>query len=150
MKRQFDKGPGVTVQIERIQGAIAASRLSLSDSFICLDDDPAILDWLTLYAKGIHAPFLLPISGTSFQREALAAMQQIPFGQTVSYGELAQFCGRPKAARAIGGACHYNPFPLFIPCHRVLQADGSLGGFAFSLEIKRRLLEFEANRRSAS
>lgn len=70
-------------------------------------------------------------------------MQKIPFGSTMSYQEVAQAAGSPRAARAVGGACNRNPFPLLVPCHRVIQANGKIGGFALDLEIKRRLLEFE-------
>ena len=73
-------------------------------------------------------------------------MAKIPFGQTKSYGELATLIGSPKGARAIGRACHTNPFPLFFPCHRVVGHGGALGGFAAGVEIKRKLLEFEGGR----
>ena len=61
-----------------------------------------------------------------------------------SYGELASNAGHPGAARAVGTACHFNPFPLLIPCHRVIAASGKLGGFALDMRIKRALLDFEA------
>lgn len=82
-------------------------------------------------------------SGTPFQHKVMKALSEIPFGHTVSYQELATLCGSPRGARAVGNACGRNPFPLFIPCHRVIQHNGKLGGFALDLEIKKRLLEFE-------
>jgi methylated-DNA-[protein]-cysteine S-methyltransferase len=91
------------------------------------------------YAAGT-APSLQLSAGTRFQQKAMLAMQKIPFGQTASYSSLLN----ERYARAMGNACNKNPFPLFVPCHRVIAKDGSIGGFAFSLEIKRRLLEFEA------
>jgi methylated-DNA-[protein]-cysteine S-methyltransferase len=82
-------------------------------------------------------------SGTAFQKEVWAALQRIPFGQTRSYAQLAAALGRPGAARAVGRANATNPICLLVPCHRVVGADGSLTGFAFGEELKRRLLEHE-------
>lgn len=81
--------------------------------------------------------------GTDFQQQVWAALRRIPFGRTISYGELAREIGRPAAARAIGRANATNPICLLVPCHRVIGADGSLTGFAFGEDIKRRLLEHE-------
>lgn len=126
-------------------------QLSLSpDFFIECHGEPAKTDslfaWLEAYVKGSSELYtgILPLSClTPFQQRVLNRLQKLPFGHTLSYGELASAIGQPKAARAIGGACHINPFPLFIPCHRIVAAGGKLGGFATDLEIKRRLLEFE-------
>ena len=79
----------------------------------------------------------------SFQREALLATFAIPYGQTTTYGDLAQQLGRSRSARAIGRAEATNPMPLVIPCHRVLGADGKLRGYGGGLEIKRWLLQME-------
>jgi len=79
----------------------------------------------------------------------MKALSQIPFGKTITYGKLAEACSHPKAARAVGTACKKNPFPLFIPCHRVIQHNGKIGGFAYGEEIKRRILDYEAERLSA-
>ena len=73
-------------------------------------------------------------------------MQEIPFGQTRSYGEIARAIGRPKGMRAVGGACGANPIPVLVPCHRVLAAKGKLGGFSGGLDWKRTLLEREGVR----
>ena len=81
--------------------------------------------------------------GTEFQRAVWQAMQKITAGQTRSYGEIARLIGKPKAVRAVGGACGANPIPLLIPCHRVLAANGNIGGFSGGLEWKRLLLERE-------
>jgi methylated-DNA-[protein]-cysteine S-methyltransferase len=86
--------------------------------------------------------------GTSFQREVWSALTTIPYGETVSYGELARHLGRPAASRAVGAANGRNPIPIVIPCHRVVGADGSLTGFGGGLAIKRRLLELEARDRT--
>jgi methylated-DNA-[protein]-cysteine S-methyltransferase len=87
--------------------------------------------------------------GTLFQREVWSTIRSIPYGETVSYGELARQVGRPKAYRAVGAANGRNPIPIVIPCHRVIGSDGSLTGFGGGLAIKRRLLELEARYRQA-
>jgi methylated-DNA-[protein]-cysteine S-methyltransferase len=87
--------------------------------------------------------------GTPFQREVWAALTGIPYGKTVSYGELARQVGRSTASRAVGAANGRNPIPIIIPCHRVIGADGSLTGFGGGLPIKRRLLELESGGRPA-
>jgi len=148
---QLANEPKVALHVEIANGAICSSRLSLSDAFICTGADNEVMDWLRLYLLGKTKALPLSFENLSlFQREALEALLKIPFGNTRSYGEIAAKCGQPKAARAIGNACHRNPFPLLIPCHRVIQSNGKLGGFALDLEIKRRLLEFEASRTLAS
>lgn len=81
--------------------------------------------------------------GTPFQQTVWAALRTIPYGQTVSYTDVAKMIGKPSASRAVGGANGKNPIPILIPCHRVVAADGSLGGYSLGLEMKRRLLELE-------
>lgn len=81
--------------------------------------------------------------GTEFQKAVWRELQKIPPGKTKSYGEVAQAIGRPKAVRAVGGACGANPVPVLIPCHRVLAANKRLGGFSGGLAWKRRLLARE-------
>jgi methylated-DNA-[protein]-cysteine S-methyltransferase len=82
--------------------------------------------------------------GTPFQREVWSALTAIPYGETISYSELARRVGRPAASRAVGAANGRNPIPIIIPCHRVIGANGSLTGFGGGLGIKRRLLELES------
>lgn len=86
-------------------------------------------------------------SGTAFQRKVWAALQTIPAGQTETYARLAASLKKPRAARAVGGACGANPLPLLIPCHRVVAAQGGLGGFSGGLHWKRKLLGREASRK---
>jgi methylated-DNA-[protein]-cysteine S-methyltransferase len=81
--------------------------------------------------------------GTPFQRSVWEAMRSIPHGDTISYAELANRVGKPGAARAVGQAVGANPVPLLIPCHRVVGADGGLGGFGGGLPMKRELLRQE-------
>lgn len=82
-------------------------------------------------------------AGTDFQKQVWNALQRIPYGDTMSYGGLARELGRPQASRAVGRANATNPICLIVPCHRVIGGDGSLTGFAFGEDIKRRLLEHE-------
>jgi methylated-DNA-[protein]-cysteine S-methyltransferase len=90
--------------------------------------------------------FDLPLApeGTAFQRAVWRQLQQIPYGETISYGELARRVGNPKASRAVGSANGANPLPIVIPCHRVIAFDGSLGGFGGGLPTKQTLLALEA------
>lgn len=87
---------------------------------------------------------VLAPEGTPFQREVWSALTAIPYGETISYSELARRLGRPAASRAVGAANGRNPIPIIIPCHRVIGANGSLTGFGGGLGIKRRLLELES------
>lgn len=81
--------------------------------------------------------------GTDFQREIWGILCEIPFGEAMTYRDIAVKCGRPGASRAVGNACGRNPIPLIIPCHRVLPTNGGLGGFSAGLEWKSRLLDRE-------
>ena len=82
-------------------------------------------------------------AGSIFQQTVWRALEKIPTGQTRSYGEIARKIGNPKGVRAVGGACGANPIPVLVPCHRVLAANGKLGGFSSGLDWKRRLLARE-------
>lgn len=87
--------------------------------------------------------FTLRIRGTPFEERVWTALTKVPHGATVSYAQLAQAIGSPGAARAVGGAVGRNPLPICVPCHRVIAADGSIGGFSGGLPAKRRLLAVE-------
>ena len=97
------------------------------------------------YFAGERTAFDLPLAldGTPFQQEVWRALADIPYGETVSYGEQAKRLGRPDAVRAVGAANGRNPIAIVLPCHRVIGADGSLTGFGGGLETKRRLLDLE-------
>ncbi|MEH6577037.1 MAG: methylated-DNA--[protein]-cysteine S-methyltransferase [Amphritea sp.] len=99
------------------------------------------------YFCGKRSNFELPLSpaGTKFQENVWATLQAIPYGETWSYLQLAQQLGNPKASRAVGSANGKNPIWILIPCHRVIQASGGLGGYAGGLDIKARLLDLEQN-----
>ncbi len=78
--------------------------------------------------------------GTKFQKAVWGEISKIPFGETRTYGEIAKAIGKPKSARAVGAACGKNPIPIIIPCHRVVGANGKIGGFAFGTDLKKKLL----------
>ena len=103
---------------------------------------------LKVYFAGKRTRFDLKLApeGTEFQRAVWKALQTIPYGKTISYGELADKIGNPKAVRAVGGANGKNPIPIIIPCHRVIGADGSLTGFGGGLPTKVALLSLETGR----
>lgn len=84
---------------------------------------------------------------TPFQKKVLTALQQIPYGETLSYGELACKIGKPGAARAVGQANARNPIPIVIPCHRVIGSSGNLTGFGGGLSLKQKLLDMEQQNR---
>jgi methylated-DNA-[protein]-cysteine S-methyltransferase len=100
---------------------------------------------LSEYAEGRRRTFDVPVrlEGTAFQRKVWDALAQIPFGQTRSYGDIAQAIGRPGASRAVGQANHHNPVAPIIPCHRVITGTGTLGGYGGGMDLKRLLLEHE-------
>ena len=97
------------------------------------------------YLVGVRKKFALKLeqSGTDFQLATWHAMQQIPYGETRSYGEIAHIINHPYAGRAVGGACNKNPMPIFIPCHRVIGSNGDLVGYSDGIAIKKRLLLIE-------
>ena len=97
------------------------------------------------YFAGMRRQFSVPLhpSGTDFQLRVWNALKEIPYGETVSYGELAKRIGNPKTARAVGMANHCNPIPVIVPCHRVIGANGRLTGYAGGLDVKQKLLELE-------
>ncbi len=103
------------------------------------------LQQLRQYFAGKRQQFDLPISpqGTPFQERVWQELRKIPYGETASYGTIAQRIGKPKACRAVGMANSKNPIPIIIPCHRIIGKDGSLTGFGGGLPVKKQLLELE-------
>lgn len=137
--------------------AIAENGTGITDVFLCGHNIPndfleettpllrdAVLQ-LTEYFAGQRKKFDLPLSlrGTPFQCSDWEALCTIPYGQTRSYRQIAEQIGCPKGFRAVGMANHENPIMIIVPCHRVIAADGSLGGYACGLDAKRFLLELE-------
>lgn len=100
---------------------------------------------ITEYLAGQRREFDFPyrLQGTEFQQKVWKALQDIPYGETRTYGEIAAAVGRPKAARAVGMANHENKILIAVPCHRVIGADGSLVGYGSGLDMKEALLRLE-------
>ncbi|MFD1773830.1 methylated-DNA--[protein]-cysteine S-methyltransferase [Paenibacillus rhizophilus] len=115
------------------------------------DDKRPFEEWgavrlLEDYFAGLHPDFRelpLDLRGTAFQRQVWTALGDIPYGAVITYAELAERIGRPKAMRAVGAANGRNPLPVFLPCHRVIGANGTLTGYAGGLRLKQELLELE-------
>lgn len=119
----------------------------LAETFGPRDDTQSgdAIEQLHAYFAGDLKEFDLPLAmtGTPFQRRVWTELQQIPYGETISYGELAERVGQPTAARAVGLANGKNPIGIIVPCHRVVGATGSLTGYGGGLPRKRFLLSFE-------
>lgn len=111
-------------------------------------DLPALTNKMRRYFEGDAVAFdepLEPTIGTEFQRRVWAITRDIPRGHTRSYGQIAHLAGSPGAARAVGQAMARNPWPIIVPCHRVLGSDGSLTGFGGGVDMKRRMLQLEGS-----
>jgi methylated-DNA-[protein]-cysteine S-methyltransferase len=108
-----------------------------------------VVDQLDAYFAGTLTDFdvTLRLEGTEFQRKVWAGLLEIPYGETISYGELAGRIGRPTASRAVGLANGRNPVAIIVPCHRVIGSTGSLTGYGGGLDRKRTLLDLERARR---
>lgn len=100
------------------------------------------------YFGGTRREFDLPLNprGTPFREKVWKALLDIPYGETITYGQLAGRIGNPKAVRAVGQANHFNPISILIPCHRVVGANGALTGYGGGMELKQKLLELEGAR----
>jgi len=114
----------------------------------CKGDSPVLhtaISQLNEYFAGVRKSFDLPLkfSGTEFQKQVWHELSKIPYGETVSYKELAERVGNIKACRAVGMANNKNPIPIIIPCHRVIGANGKLTGYAGGLNVKKFLLDLE-------
>lgn len=134
---------GVLMEVNRYD----ASAYERGD-VVARDDEPvlaAAAAQLDAYFAGELTAFDLPLTlhGTGFQRTVWTGLQGIPYGQTISYGELARRIGQPSASRAVGLANGRNPVSIVVPCHRVIGADGSLTGYGGGMERKRFLLGLE-------
>lgn len=100
---------------------------------------------LSQYFSAKRKQFDLPLDleGTAFQKKVWQQLQQIPFGSTLSYGDIARKIKNPRAVRAVGSANGKNPVCIIVPCHRVIASDGSIGGYSGGLDVKRKLLALE-------
>ncbi|MGI6105094.1 MAG: methylated-DNA--[protein]-cysteine S-methyltransferase [Raoultibacter sp.] len=103
------------------------------------------------YFAGKRFSFDLPLNpkGSDFQKQVWAALQNIPYGETRSYADVAKAIGNPQAQRAVGSANNKNPIHILIPCHRVITSDGKLGGYAAGVTTKQFLLDLERNAQKA-
>jgi methylated-DNA-[protein]-cysteine S-methyltransferase len=120
-----------------------------SDSTILSDLPQRLRHYFT--GEPVYFPDKLDLrETTSFQQRVWKATQTIPYGETRSYAQLADQLGYDKAARAVGQALSKNPLPILIPCHRVINLDGRLGGFSAGLELKKYLLWMEARKQTKS
>jgi methylated-DNA-[protein]-cysteine S-methyltransferase len=134
---------GLYLKVERLKGRI--ERISFSPERPEVLMPPEEVEALMkCWPGGEKVPWnLLDLSGlTEFQREVLSFVATIPPGETLTYGQVAEGLGRPKAARAVGSALAANPFPLIIPCHRVVGSK-DIGGYSLGVDLKKRLLEVE-------
>ena len=121
-----------------------------TEEALCSPEEPLLADCaqqLAEYFSGARRVFDLPLHpvGTTFRMKVWSELQQIPYGQTITYGELARRVGNARGARAVGGANHHNPISIIIPCHRVIGADGSLTGYGGGLDMKEALLRLEGS-----
>ena len=121
-----------------------------TEEALCSPEEPLLEDCarqLAEYFSGARRVFDLPLHpvGTAFRMKVWSELQQIPYGQTITYGELARRVGNARGARAVGGANHHNPISIIIPCHRVIGADGSLTGYGGGLDMKEALLRLEGS-----
>lgn len=125
----------INIQFTQPQKALLQTTELLSMATIQLDE----------YFQGKRTTFSLPfkLTGTPFQLAVWKELQNIPYGQTTSYKEIAQKINKPKACRAVGMANNKNPLPIIIPCHRVIGSNGKLIGYAGGLKLKNYLLELE-------
>ncbi len=126
---------GISFFEKRVQEAIEEETFLIKKMCLELDE----------YFSGKRKLFEVPVkpSGTYFQLMVWKALQEIPYGETRSYKQVAEMIGKPTACRAVGMANNRNPIPVIIPCHRVVGANGDLTGYAGGLEIKRKLLIIE-------
>jgi len=128
-------------------GALTALKFGASNGNggASAETNPDVARQLDEFFAGKRKAFDLPMApvGTDFQKRVWAELVRIPYGETISYAELAKRIGSQGAARAVGRANATNPIAVVIPCHRVIGADGSLTGYAYGEELKRRLLDLE-------
>jgi methylated-DNA-[protein]-cysteine S-methyltransferase len=140
--------------VESDYGPVMERELEDEGYVVVGDGSRTVRVWeeLSEYAAGRRVTFDAPLAfdGSEWQKAVWLELTRIPFGETRSYGEIADRLGRPGAARAVGRANASNVLPLVVPCHRVIAADGTLGGFNGGLHLKSRLLDHERRVLAAS
>lgn len=137
---EFSDQPGLDRAIKKLEKINKTTVVAGKNSILDL-----ITKELERYFAGKSQNFLVPcaFSGTDFQNSVWRELQKIPFGMTCAYGEIAQNLGKPTAFRAVAQANSANMISIVIPCHRVINRDGTLGGYSGTLERKRRLIQME-------
>ncbi|GGB01225.1 methylated-DNA--[protein]-cysteine S-methyltransferase [Macrococcus hajekii] len=131
-----DKGV-YSLSHDKVEGSVTGEQADLQNTRYIAD--------IKAYAEGSLSSFdwSFHLDGTPFQQDVWQALLTIPYGETVTYGDIARQIGRPKAVRAVGGAIGRNPVLIAVPCHRVIGKNGRLTGFSSGLHLKRRLLDVE-------
>ena len=146
--KAFLQSPVGLIEIKNTDGYITSVKI-VSDDTPCTQHSDPLLDeaikQLQEYFEGKRKNFDLPLKhvGTDFQQQAWNYLSSIPSGETVSYKDEAIAIGKPKACRAVGAANGRNNIAIIVPCHRVVNEGGKLGGYAYGLDVKRHLLELE-------
>ncbi len=139
----------VTATAAGLSGLYTPGHRRAPDPAWTRDDDrfAELAEQLAAYFAGRRRTFALPLAatGTAFQREVWDALAGITYGETVTYGQLADHLGRPGGARAVGSAVGRNPHSIVVPCHRVVGSDGRLTGYAGGVEAKAYLLQLEGH-----
>jgi len=140
----FDVAFGVTNQVRYVARLGTRVERALPDPRAV----SGVVDQLDSYFSGNITRFSIPLDlrvSSDFTYRVLRNASLIPFGQTMSYGEMAKLIASPRASRAVGGALGRNPVPIVVPCHRVIAGDGRIGGFTGGLAIKKALLRLEGH-----
>ena len=148
MSKHHYKSPSGWIEIEAANNAISKLIFCDAPEIIHKSDNPALQQCcseLEEYFAGKRKKFDIEINfeGTPFQHKVWQELLKIPYGKTISYADLAKAVKNPKACRAVGSANGKNPIAVIIPCHRVIASNGSLGGYAYGLEVKKHLLDLE-------
>lgn len=132
---------------EKVESIELVDKIDSNNERSMLSDK--IFDQIDKYLKGEVKKFdiydKLEITGTDFQKSIWQELINIPYGETRTYKDIAQKINNPKALRAVGTAIGKNPFFIIIPCHRVIRSNGKMGGFAYGLDVKEKLLDLEKN-----
>lgn len=152
----LEGGPEQLVVVADEEGAVTAAGFGSVERVLSLapageqpvpGELPGVrAEWEAYLAGDVHAldRVMVRQAGSPVRAEVWDALRQVPPGHPISYGDMAEVIGRPRAARAVGSACGANHVAPFVPCHRVIAADGTLGGYGYGLPIKKWLLEHEA------
>ncbi|MBQ8617603.1 MAG: methylated-DNA--[Clostridia bacterium] len=149
MNRRIIDTPAGRLELTAAGGRLCAIRAAGTEDDSCVETDDPVLEeaarQLAQYFAGERREFDLPLhmEGSAFDRAVWRQLLDIPFGEISTYGKIAAALGKPKASRAVGGACSRNPLLIVVPCHRVIAGTGKLTGFAAGLAMKRSLLALE-------